>query len=262
MGQIVHRYGGQYAIRMRRLNLESPQDHGEGLSADVVKHLDRTTSTVSQLVIPPRILKGRRDDVSNVDDISRITGVSLDIIYRELIRYTRHNLPIDHRLPEDDAILRSLPVELVTQLEIPVLVFQETNVDEIQRAQSTRVLPFTNQGSRNDWIWVQAGTEEMDGSLRGRLRAKLGPLLKIRDYRCDNTDTVRRVAVVPWLTTVNSGRLSDQDGLITVQMREDARGFTIVDIGTILGLAHLIPEEDRQWLVNCRIDWRTFSEVY
>jgi len=47
-----------------------------------------------------------------------------------------------------------------------------------------------------------------------------------------------------------------------VQIREDARAFTIVDIGTILGLAHLIPEEDRQWLVNSQIDLRTFNEVY
>jgi len=102
----------------------------------------------------------------------------------------------------------------------------------------------------------------MYGALRGRLPPKLVALLKMRDYRCDNTDTVRRVAGVQMLTPVNSGRLSDQHGLVTVQMREDARGFTIVDIGTILGLAHLIPEEDRRWLVNSRIDLRTFNEVY
>ena len=82
----MHRYGRQHAIRMRLLNLESLQDHGEGLSADVLKHLDRTTSTVSQPVIRRRILTGRWDDVSNVEYFSRISGVSLDIIYGELIR--------------------------------------------------------------------------------------------------------------------------------------------------------------------------------
>jgi hypothetical protein len=157
-------------------------------------------------------------------------------------------------------MLRSLPVELLTQLEIPVLAFQEADVYEIHRARSTSDLHFRNQGSRNDWVWVQAGTEEMYGALRGRLPAKLVALLKIRDYRSD--DTVRRVAGVQMLTPVNSGRLSDQHGLVTVQMREDARGFTIVDIGTILGLAHLIQEEDRRWLINSRIDLRTFNEVY
>jgi len=102
----------------------------------------------------------------------------------------------------------------------------------------------------------------MYGALRGRLPAKLVAVLKIRDYRCDNTDTVCRVAGVQMLTPVNSGRLSDQHCLVTVQMREDARGFTIVDIGTILGLAHLIPEQDLRWLVNGQIDLRTFNEVY
>jgi len=61
---------------------------------------------------------------------------------------------------------------------------------------------------------------------------------------------------------VNSGRISDIYSLVTVQMKEDAQEFTVVDIGTILGLAHLIPEGDWRWIVNGRIDWRTFNEVY
>jgi len=80
-------------------------------------------------------------------------------------------------------------------------------------------LHFRNQGSRNDWVWVQAGTEEMYGGLRGRLPAKLVAHLKIRDPRSE--DTVRRVAGVQLLTPVNSGSLSDLHGLVTVQMRED-----------------------------------------
>jgi len=100
----------------------------------------------------------------------------------------------------------------------------------------------------------------MYGALRGRLPAKLVALLKIRDPRSE--DTVRRVTGVQLLRPVNSGRLLDLHGLVTVQMREDTRGLTIVDIGTILGLAHLIAEEERRWLVNSRIDLRTFNEVY
>jgi len=92
----------------------------------------------------------------------------------------------------------------------------------------------------------------MYGTLRGGLPAKLVALFKIRDPRSE--DTVRRFAGVQLLTPVNSGRLSDLHGLVTVQMREDTRGFTIVDIGTMLGLAVLILEEHRGWLVNSRID--------
>jgi hypothetical protein len=100
----------------------------------------------------------------------------------------------------------------------------------------------------------------MYGALRGRLPAKLVALFKIRDYTCENA--VRRVAAVRMLSAVNSGFPSDIHGLVTVQMREDAREFTIVDVGTIHGLAHLIPEGERRWLVNSRIDLRTFNEVY
>jgi len=156
--------------------------------------------------------------------------------------------------------LRSLLIELVTQLEVPVPTFQDADVYEIHRARSTGTLHFRNQGSRNDWVWVQACTEEMYGALRGRLPAQLVALLKISDPR--SAETVRRLAGVQLLTPVNSGRLSDLHGLVTVQMREDTRWFTIVDIGTILGLAHLIPEEDRRWLVNSRIDLRTLNQVY
>jgi len=100
----------------------------------------------------------------------------------------------------------------------------------------------------------------MYSALRGRLPAKLVALLKIRDYRSD--DTVRRVAGVQMLTPVNLGCLWDLHGLVTVEMREDTPRVTIVDIGTILGLAHVIPEEDRPWLVNSWINLRQFNEVY
>ena len=64
------------------------------------------------------------------------------------------------------------------------------------------------------------------------------------------------------LSAVNARCPSDVHGLVTVQQREEARELTIVDIGTILGQAHLIPEVDRRWLVNSRIDLRTFNEIY
>jgi len=99
----------------------------------------------------------------------------------------------------------------------------------------------------------------MYGALRGRLPAKLVSLFKIR--ACSQ-DTVRRLAGVQMLSPVNSGRPSDIHTLVTVQLREDAREFTLVDIRTLLGLAHLIPEGDRRWLVNSSINLRTFNEIY
>ena len=73
---------------------------------------------------------------------------------------------------------------------------------------------------------------------------------------------MRRLTGLQFVSAVNSGRISDVHSLVTVQMKEDAREFTVVDIGTILGLAHLIPEGDPRWIVNSCIDLRTFNEVY
>jgi len=257
--QIVQSYSRQHGIRMRLLNLESLRRCGADLSSDMVEQLD-TTSTTTAPDIRRRMLKGRRDDVSNMADFTRVLGFSIQLICRGLIRYSRHNLPPKRRLPEDREILESLPVELLTQLEIPVLAFQETEIFDIHRAQYTGALNFRNHGSRNDWVSLGAGTEDMYGGLQGRLPAKLVALFKIRDYRCE--DRVRHLAGVQFVSAVNSGRISDVHSLVTVQMKEDTREFTVVDIGTILGLAHLIPEGDRRWIVNSCINLRRFNEVY
>jgi len=151
-------------------------------------------------------------------------------------------------------------VELLTQLEIPGLAFQEIEIYDIHRARCTGAVNFRNHGSRNDSVWVRARTEDMYGTLRGHLPAKLVALFKIRDYRCE--DRVRRLAGIQFVRAVSSGRISDVHSLVTVQMKEHSREFTVVDIGTILGLAQLIPEGDRRWIVNSRIDLRTFNEVY
>jgi len=75
------------------------------------------------------------------------------------------------------------------------------------------------------------------------LPANLLALFKISDYTCENA--LRRVAAVQMLSAVNSGIPSDIHGLVIVQMREDAREFTIVDVGPIDGLVHRIPKGER-----------------
>jgi len=75
-------------------------------------------------------------------------------------------------------------------------------------------------------------------------------------------DTVYRLAGVQFMSLVDSGRPSDVHGLVSVQVRDVTRDLTIVDIGTIIGLAHLIPQTERRWLVSSRIDLRTFNEIY
>ena len=197
--------------------------------------------------------------MSDVLDFCKALGISLYRICLELIRYRRHNLPTSRRLPEEPAILPLLPVELLTQLKIPVLAFQETDVYDIHRVRCTGTHRFRNQQSRNDWVWVQAGSDEMHCVLRCRLPGMLVALFKIRDC---SQDTMWRLAGIQMLSPVNSSRPSDIHNLVTVPLREDGQEFTFVDIGTILGLPHLLPEGDRRWLVNTRIDLRTFNEIH
>jgi len=110
--QIVQSYSRQHHIQIRLLSLESLRRCGADLSPHVVEQWD-TTSTTTAPDIRRRMLKGRRDDASNMADCSWVLRVSIQIICRGLIRYMRHNLPAEHRLPEDPAILASLPVELL-----------------------------------------------------------------------------------------------------------------------------------------------------
>jgi len=162
--------------------------------------------------------------VSNVLDFGKVSGVSLESISRELISYSRHKLPTERQLPENHEILQSLPVEILTQLGIPVVAFQEREVYNIERARCTGALDIRNQESRNEWVWVQGGSEQSYGALRGRLPAKLVPvaLCNIMDYTSENA--VRQVAAVRMLSAVNSGCPSDIHGLVTVPMREDVLG--------------------------------------
>jgi len=147
--QRLSSYGRQHAIRMRILNLEFLQRAGADLPTEVVEHLEKTRPAPT----PPAhrgILKGRRDSIHDVVDFGRACDISPETICRELIPSSRLSLPPQRRLPENPAILRALPVELLTQLEIPVLVFQESGVYEIHSARCTGARLFHNQTSRND----------------------------------------------------------------------------------------------------------------
>ena len=82
-----------------------------------------------------------------------------------------------------------------------------------------------------------------------------------------NNGRVYRLAIVQLLQAQQGGgRITDAHGLVKVLTRReksrDSEEFWIVDISTVTGLAHLIPDGDGQWLVNSRIDLRTFNDVY
>ena len=118
---------------MGLLNLDSLGCRSADLPADVLHHLDNT-SAVSGPPPHSRILKGRRDDVSDIMDVCKVLGVSSETMCRELIRYSQHNLPADRCLPKDPATLGLLLVGLLTQLDIPIPAFQDPEVYDIHCA--------------------------------------------------------------------------------------------------------------------------------
>jgi len=125
--------------------------------------------------------------VFKILDFSKVSGVSLQTICCQLRRYSWHNRPTYRPCPEDLVIPNSLPVELLMPLRILVVAFQESKIYDSHSALYTRALHFRNQGSPNDWVWVEPGSEKMQVVLRGHLPAKLVALFTIRDYTCENT---------------------------------------------------------------------------
>ena len=107
---------------MRLLNLEFVQCAGADLPTEVVEHLEKTRPAPT-LPDHCRILKGGRDNIHNVVDFCRACRIWPETICQELITYSGLSLPPECRLLDNPAILRTLPVELLTQLEFLVLAF-------------------------------------------------------------------------------------------------------------------------------------------
>ena len=120
---------------------------------------------------------------------------------------------------------------------------------------------FRSGGPRNDWVWIQAGGEDSYEDLRGRGVAQLLAFFKIRNVFCEAAG-VRHLALLRVLDPINSGRFHLASGHIQVGTRRSRGQIRIHDIGTVIGQAHVIPMGEGQWIVNHRIDLRTFNEIY
>jgi len=179
----------------------------------------------------------------------------------EILRFIRQTAADDRRLPADPAELGLLPVEGFAQLEIPVPDFQETDRFQIHRAHCTRTKTFRKGGSRNDWVLVQTGEQANYGDLRGRVVALLLALSKIRNILSEAA-AVHRLVLVRILDPINGGRFHIPSGHIRVGNRINCRDMRIVSIVAVIGQAQVIPSGDKQWIVNHRVDPRTFNEIY
>ena len=192
-------------------------------------------------------------------ELSLALEIHYDDLAVELINYVRQTMADERQLPVDPSELGILPAGRFMQLGIPVPDLQETDIFQIHRARCTGRKSFRNSGARNDWIWKQAAGLDVYGERRGRAVAPLVGLFKIRNVR---TEVVSRLAFVQVLDPVNGGRYHGASGHIGVCGRRNRRDMRIIDNGVVVGQAHAVPYGDGQWLVNHRIDLRTFNDFY
>ena len=218
--------------------------------------------TGTETVAAPRtILKSRMKNLSTLTELCRTCNIDYVDIMEEMLCFTKKTVADEHPLSSDPTELALLPVEQFTHLEIPVADFQETDVFQIHRARSTGTMAFRSGGPRNDWVWIQAGGEDSYGYLRGRGVAQVSALFKIRNVFSEAAG-VWCLALLRVLDPINSGRFYLATGHIGVRKRRCGREMRIVDIGTVIGQPHVIPTGEGQWIVNHRIDLRTFNEIY
>ena len=211
---------------------------------------------------PRRVLKvPMMDNIGTLTELCRALNINYSDMIEEMLHFVRQKIADDQRLPSDRTEFGSLPVEQFTHLGIPVPDFQDTDVFQIHRARCTGTKAFRNGGPRNDCVWVQAGGEESYGYLRGRVVARLFALFKIRNV-LNGAGDVHHLALVRILDPVGTGRFHRGSGHIRVSKRPNGRDMRIVGIGAVIKQAHVIPSGERQWIVNHRIDLRTFNDIY
>jgi len=256
--QILSHYGYQHALGIRLQTIEA-LSKVEGVM--VVEDSGMEMSTIPSRSTPRRVLKGRTKNTSTLTELCTALDIYYSNMMEEILRFIRQTAPDDRWLPEDPAALGLLPVEEFAQHEIPVRDFQETDRFQIHRARSTGTKAFRNCGSRNDWVWAQTSGEANYGEIRGRVVARLLALLKIRNILSEAA-AVHRLALVRILDPFNGGRFHIPSGHIQVGNRINGRDMRIVSIGAVIGQPHVIPSGEKQWIVNHRIDLRTFNETY
>jgi len=97
------------------------------------------------------------------------------------------------------------------------------------------------------------------GQLDGRIVGRLERLFSVQE----DTGRIYEVALVTLLRVRGSARPWGEEGMIRVEQREDGNSMHVIRIGDIEGMAHLIPlETGKIWLVNNRIDFSTWNELY
>jgi len=256
-----------HVISIREAARERPT---ESLSANVTNFLERekTSAWYEQYkrteTKPPHVLHGRVSTkiTLSLADVMHDINDNVENLLDKLQSYSR-SLPDSQKLTTDKYKLKSYPREQFLQLQVPVLKFQETDLYTIHHLRCTLKWPFRGGVDRNDWVWVAAGNEKEFGALRGRLPGQLRCLFQLHD---PTKKCIHRLALVKMLKVDSTRLLESDSSLIRVGLRKvtvPGNDEWVVGISAIAGIVHLIPaREEGVWLLNSRIDLKTFNDVY
>jgi len=256
--QILSHYGHQHAPGIRLQTIEALWKV-EGVI--VVEDSGMEMPTLPSHSTPRRVLKGRMKNTSTLTELCTALDIHYSNMMEKILRFIRQTAADDRRLPADPAEFALLPVEGFALLEISVPKFQETDRFQIHRARCTGTRAFRNGGSRNDWVWVQTGGEPNYRDLRGLVVARWLALFKIRNILSEAA-AAHGLTLVCILDPINGGRFHIPSGDIRVGNRINGRDMRIVTIGAGTAQAQVIPCREKQWIMNHRIDLRTFNEIY
>ena len=210
---------------------------------------------------PKRLLRSADEGSKSIREVSVVLGIP--DLAACILRYAKNNgLTGPKGLPESLRDLQRCSAQRFKMLQVLVLVFQDPDSYNNHNLRCTGSEFFRGAAARNDPVLVNVGEDVMmTGDLGGRLPAFLRGLLKLRGGHNNSY----RFAVVEVLWPINNGSADPCDTLIWVQRRvykSAMGGIWVINIRSIMGMAHLVPYGEGRWLVNNRIDLKTWNDVY
>ena len=132
--QILSYYGRHHALGMRLQTIEQHAKTDNEIRFGNVRTEMVTSSSRSE---PQRVLRSRVKNTNTLIKLSQVLEIDYSDMIRQILRYIKQTMAEEPQLPTNPTELVFLPVERFTQLEIPVLDFQETDVFQIHRARCT-----------------------------------------------------------------------------------------------------------------------------
>ena len=269
--QILDNYSRVHAFGMHILNLRAviehaPQDLEKGIKRSRIEEVlgtetnFRGSSTNTTQSPPKRVLRSPDEGTKSLHDVTVVLGIP-DLAMC-ILRYAKsNNLGGPKGLPESIENLCRCPAQRFKMLQVPVPVFQDPDSYVNHNLRCTGSESFHGSAARNDAVWVSVAEGiTKTGDLGERLPAFLRGLIKLY-----GGSKVHRIAVVEVLWPMNGGNSDAFDTLIRVQRRvykTAEGGILVTNIRSIMGMAHLVQYGDNRWLVNNRIDLRTWNDVY